>query len=140
MHALAAPAALMTVLVLACAPLPSLAQSPPPGQAPTPAARLAKSMGDVCPKMVLELVGRPEMKPVLSARPVDALAVCACTERSFLADQRMQAFVNVDEQTLKARIGSEQFKSYMIVRLFNSVFGCLAPALDASLAAMPLTP
>ncbi len=87
-----------------------------------------------CPVFSSRVVDRPELKSILSQRPVDIAAVCTCTQRSFVADARLQAALNVDEQTLIIRMKEERMKAYLTMRLMASVLACLTPELERSLA------
>jgi hypothetical protein len=114
------------------------------GQAPartiqTPSGRVAELVSAQCPRAASQLVDRPELKSILSQRPVDVAAVCTCTQRSFLADARLQAALNVDEQALPERMQNDQMRSYLTMRLMASVLACLTPELERSLAAASLT-
>jgi hypothetical protein len=57
-----------------------------------------------CPKFTSQIVDRAELKTVLSQRPVDISVVCSCTQRSFVADARLQKALNVDDQLLIERM------------------------------------
>ena len=88
-----------------------------------------------CPKFTAQLVDRPEFKAILSQRPVDVSAVCTCTQRSFVADIRLQKALNVDDQVLIERMQAEHMKAYLTVRLMASTLSCLTPELERALAA-----
>ena len=88
-----------------------------------------------CPKFTSQIVDRPELKSVLSQRPVDIGAVCTCTQRSFLADARLQRALNVEGQALVERMQEERMRAYLTMRLMASVLGCLTPELERALAA-----
>jgi uncharacterized protein VirK/YbjX len=88
-----------------------------------------------CPKFTSQIVDRPELKSILSQRPVDIGAVCTCTQRSFLADARLQKALNVDDQALTERMKDERMRAYLTTRLMTSVLGCLTPELERALAA-----
>ena len=97
---------------------------------------VAELVAAQCPKFTSQLVDRPEFKPILSQRPVDISAVCTCTQRSFLADARLQKALNVDDQALIERMQGERMKAYLTVRLMASVLSCLTPPeLERALAA-----
>jgi len=98
---------------------------------------VAQLVAAQCPKFTSQVVDRPELKPILSQRPVDISAVCTCTQRSFLADARLQKALNVDEQALVERMKEERMKAYLTTRLMASVLGCLTPELERALAATP---
>ena len=88
-----------------------------------------------CPKFTAQLVDRPEFKAILSQRPVDVSAVCTCTQRSFVADARLQKALNVDDQVLIERMQADHMKAYLTVRLMASTLSCLTPELERALAA-----
>jgi hypothetical protein len=116
------------------------AQGPTPAPAPAPAlqpssASIPQLVAAQCPKFSAQLVDRPELKPILSQRPVDIPAVCACTQRSFLADARLQKAINVDDQALAERMQDERMRSYLTIRLMASVLECLTPELERAMAA-----
>jgi|ERR1019366_8366361 hypothetical protein len=96
---------------------------------------VAELVAAQCPKFTSQLVDRPELKSILSQRPVDVAAVCTCTQRSFLADARLQKALNVDEQALVERMQGERMRAYLTMRLMASVLACLTPELERSLAA-----
>jgi len=98
---------------------------------------VAQLVAAQCPKFTSQVVDRPELKPILSQRPVDISAVCTCTQRSFLADARLQKALNVDDQALVERMKEERMKAYLTTRLMASVLGCLTPELERALAATP---
>ena len=102
-------------------------------------ARVTQLLGVMCPRHVLGMLSRPELATVLRSKPVDVLSVCSCTEKAIASDSRLQAYLNIDEVTLKTRFASEQFKSYIVTRLIISSLACLMPALEDSLAASPLS-
>ena len=88
-----------------------------------------------CPKFTSQIVDRAELKSILSQRPVDISAVCTCTQRSFVADARLQKALNVDDQVLIERMQDERMRAYLTVRLMASVLACLTPELERALAA-----
>jgi hypothetical protein len=88
-----------------------------------------------CPKFTSQIVDRAELKTVLSQRPVDVSVVCSCTQRSFVADARLQKALNVDDQVLIERMQDERMRGYLTVRLMASVLACLTPELERALAA-----
>jgi len=98
---------------------------------------VAQLVAAQCPKFTSQVVDRPELKPILSQRPVDISAVCTCTQRSLLADARLQKALNVDDQALVERMKEERMKAYLTTRLMASVLGCLTPELERALAATP---
>jgi hypothetical protein len=109
-------------------------------QGPTPTPQPSStSVPDLvaaqCPRFSSQLVDRPELKPVLSQRPVDIPTVCACTQRSFLADARLQKALNVDDQTLVETMKDERLRSYLTLRLMTSVLECLTPELERAMTA-----
>jgi len=98
---------------------------------------VARVVAAQCPKFTSQLVDRPELKLILSQRPVDVSAVCTCTQRSYLADARLQKALDVDDQTLVERMKEERMRAYLTMRLMASVLGCLTPELERALAATP---
>jgi len=110
------------------------AQTPGAGS-PASSVSVADLVSAQCPKFTSQIVDRPELKSILSQRPVDIGAVCTCTQRSFLADARLQKALNVDDQALIDRMRDERMKAYLTTRLMASVLACLAPELERSLAA-----
>lgn len=110
------------------------AQTPGGGNQPS-AVTLPQLVAAQCPKFTSQLVDRPEFKSILSRRPVDIAAVCTCTQRSFVADARLQKSLNVDDQALVERMQDERMRSYLTVRLMASVLACLTPELERALAA-----
>jgi hypothetical protein len=100
---------------------------------------IAQLVAAQCPKFTSQLVDRPELKLILSQRPVDVSAVCTCTQRSYLADARLQKALDVDDQTLVERMKEERMRAYLTMRLMASVLGCLTPELERALAATPPT-
>jgi hypothetical protein len=96
---------------------------------------VAQLVAAQCPKFTSQIVDRPELKSILSQRPVDIVVVCTCTQRSFLADARLQKALNVDDQALVERMQEERMRAYLTTRLMASVLGCLTPELERSLAA-----
>jgi len=110
------------------------AQAPNGGNQSISVARLVAAQ---CPKFTSQLVDRPELKLILSQRPVDISAVCQCTQRSFLADARLQKALDVDDQALVERMKEERMRAYLTMRLMASVLGCLTPELERALAATP---
>ena len=96
---------------------------------------VAELVAAQCPKFTSQLADRPELKLILSQRPVDISAVCTCTQRSFLADTRLQKALNVDGQALIERMQDERMKAYLTMRLMASVLSCLTPELERALAA-----
>lgn len=123
----------MIAVALLCLGAPVAAQT----SAATPSAGVSVTelVASQCPMFSSKLVDRPELKPVLSQRPVDIAAVCTCTQRSFVADARLQAALNVDDQTLVIRMKEERMRGYLTMRLMASVLSCLTPELERSLAA-----
>jgi hypothetical protein len=109
------------------------------GQAPKATQPAAVSVPDLvaaqCPKFTSQIVDRAELKTVLSQRPVDISVVCSCTQRSFVADARLQKALNVDDQLLIERMQDERMKGYLTVRLMASVLACLTPELERALSA-----
>ena len=110
------------------------AQTPGAGNQSIPVS-LPQLVAAQCPKFTSQLVDRPEFKSILSQRPVDIGAVCTCTQRSFVADARLQKSLNVDDQALVERMQDERMRSYLTVRLMASVLACLTPELERALAA-----
>jgi hypothetical protein len=88
-----------------------------------------------CPKFTSQIVDRAELKTILSQRPVDISVVCTCTQRSFVADARLQKALNVDDAVLIERMQDERMRGYLTVRLMASVLACLTPELERALAA-----
>jgi len=110
------------------------AQSPG-GGSQSSVVSVAELVAASCPKFTSQLVDRPEFKPILSQRPVDVSAVCTCTQRSFVADARLQKALNIDDQALIERMQAEHMKAYLTVRLMASTLSCLTPELERALAA-----
>ena len=121
-------AALVAISAVAAAQTP--AGGNPPGGVSVPDLVAAQ-----CPKFTSQIVDRAELKTVLSQRPIDIPAVCACTQRSFVADARLQKALNVDDQVLIERMQDERMRGYLTVRLMASVLACLTPELERALAA-----
>jgi hypothetical protein len=107
----------------------------PGGGSQSSAVSIPQLVAAQCPKFTSQLVDRPEFKSILSQRPVDIGAVCTCTQRSFVADARLQKSLNVDDQALVERMQDERMRSYLTVRLMASVLACLTPELERALAA-----
>jgi hypothetical protein len=122
----------LTALLAASAS--AVAQVPSSGN-PSGNVSVAQMVSSQCPKFSAQLTDRPELKSILSQRPVDISAVCTCTQRSFLADARLQLALNVDDQVLVERMQGEHMRSYLTMRLMASVLACLTPELERSLAA-----
>jgi hypothetical protein len=113
----------------------SLEAQTPGGGSQSSGVSVAELVAAQCPKFTSQLVDRPEFKPILSQRPVDVSAVCTCTQRSFVADARLQKALNVDDQALIERMQAEHMKAYLTVRLMASTLSCLTPELERALAA-----
>lgn len=113
----------------------AVAAQGPAGGNPSDGVSIPQLVAAQCPKFTSQLVDRPELKPVLSQRPVDVSAVCTCTQRSFVADARLKKALDVDDQALAERLKDERMRSYLTMRLMASVLGCLTPELERALAA-----
>ena len=113
----------------------AVAAQGPAGGHPSDGVSIPQLVAAQCPKFTSQLVDRPELKPVLSQRPVDVSAVCNCTQRSFVADARLKKALDVDDQALAERLKDERMRSYLTMRLMASVLGCLTPELERALAA-----
>src|ERR1700675_1343959 len=107
----------------------------PSGGNQSSGASVADLVAAQCPKFTSQIVDRAELKSILSQRPVDVSAVCTCTQRSFVADARLQKALNVDDQVLIERMQAEHMKAYLTVRLMASTLSCLTPELERALAA-----
>jgi hypothetical protein len=68
---------------------------------------------------------------------VDIPAVCSCTQRSFLADTRLQRAIDVKDEVLVERMKDERMRAYLTIRLMASVLECLTPELERALTAVP---
>ena len=108
-----------------------------------PAAELPRAIrliSTLCPGHVTQMVQRRELAMVLQARPIDIARVCACSAQVMAADRNLVRHLDVDVNTQMERMRVDRTKSYVTARLLQSVFVCMAPELDASLAAQPLEP
>jgi hypothetical protein len=88
-----------------------------------------------CPKMIEQLVGRPEFASALSPKPIDVSSVCNCTNAAFNSDSRLQAVFSLPSAQLQEKMAASHVRSYLLARLTHSVLSCLAPELEASLLA-----
>ena len=111
--------------------------APPAAEAPVASASIPQLVSAQCPKFSSQLVDRPELKPILGQRPVDIPAVCSCTQRSFLADTRLQRAIDVKDEVLVERMKDERMRAYLTIRLMASVLECLTPELERALTAVP---
>ena len=128
------PKTRILLAALLAASASAIAQTPGSGS-PSGNVSVAQIVAAQCPKFSSQIIDRPELKSILSQRPVDIDAVCACTQRSFLADARLQLALNVDDQALIDRMQGERMRAYLTMRLMASVLACLTPELERSLAA-----
>jgi hypothetical protein len=125
-----------SIIVAALFAISALAEAQSPGGSnQASGVSVAELVAASCPRFTSQLVDRPELKPILSQRPVDISAVCTCTQRSFVADARLQKALNVDDQVLIERMQGEHMKAYLTVRLMASTLSCLTPELERALAA-----
>ena len=113
----------------------SVGAQTPGGNNPPSSVSVSDLVAAQCPKFTSQIVDRAELKTILSQRPVDIGAVCTCTQRSFVADARLQKALNVDDQVLVERMKDERMRGYLTVRLMTSVLACLTPELERALAA-----
>jgi hypothetical protein len=129
-----------SILIAATFALSTSVAAQGPTAAPQPSTTsVPQLVAAQCPKFSSQLVDRPELKPILSQRPVDIPTVCTCTQRSFLADARLQKALNVDDDTLVETMKDERMRSYLTLRLMTSVLECLTPELERAMtAASPL--
>lgn len=111
---------------------------PAPARAQSAWAQLGETYGALCPRTVLQMISGPRMSAALRAKPVDVLGVCSCTENAFKSDQRLRDYLSVDQATYSQRMAAEPVKSYVNARIMQSIWACLAPAIDASLGASSL--
>jgi len=108
-----------------------------------PAAELPRAIrliSTLCPGHVAKMVQRRELAMALQARPIDIPRVCGCSAEVMAADRNLVRHLDVDVPTQMERMRVDRTKSYVTARLLQSVFVCLAPELDASLAAQALEP
>jgi hypothetical protein len=110
---------------------PSLAQETK--SEPSSMVDVTKLIGAACPRMVTQLMSRPELGPVLKNRPISSEMVCACTETSFASDARLQKQFVGDKTVVAQRMSSQNLQSYFTMRLMHSVLSCLLPEISASL-------
>jgi len=101
---------LLTTLFAASAS--AVAQVPSSGN-PSGNVSVAQMVSSQCPKFSAQITDRPELKSILSQRPVDIGAVCTCIQRSFLSDGRLQLALNVDDKVLVERMqGDADFEAF----------------------------
>lgn len=91
-----------------------------------------------CPTVVAQLLSRPELTTTTASRPIDPASVCSCTAANFAQDERMRAAFDSEPANIEQKLKSDKFKAYLFSRLLTSVFACLTPELEASLAGASL--
>ena len=82
-----------------------------------------------------EMVERPDLQAVLRDRPVEVTSVCKCAEQEFAKDTKIRDFFDVPKAVLAEQMKSEHAKSYVMLRVASSLFGCLAPEFEKTLDA-----
>jgi hypothetical protein len=123
------------LIVAALVAFSASAEAQTPGTTPPAGVSVPDLVAAQCPKFTSQIVDRAELKTILSQRPVDISVVCTCTQRSFVADARLQKALNVDDAVLIERMQDERMRGYLTVRLMASVLACLTPELERALAA-----
>ena len=125
-------AAAGTLCAAALAPRSAQAQSAPPtGSAGMDA--MAQALSAQCPVAMAKIVSDdPTLRTVLSARPVDIGIVCGCARGQIVADARLRALMDMDPQTVVARIRTDRVRAYVILRTMHAMFSCLTPEIEAA--------
>jgi hypothetical protein len=109
-----------------------------PAQAQSPVDLLAKQVSAACPQFVGRLTANPNLAATSSARPISDSAVCSCAESRIAADPRLRDSLSGDQQALKAKLQGPSVKSYVLLRMTESMLSCLATEFDASANAVVL--
>ncbi|CAN5462926.1 hypothetical protein BH10PSE17_BH10PSE17_27520 [soil metagenome] len=99
---------------------------------------IKQSIQEQCMPNATQLTARKELEPVFGATPVDNKKVCDCATAAFMSDPRLAQIFNGDDAALAPKLRSEPLISYMSVRLTASVFKCIGPELESSLAPVKL--
>lgn len=95
--------------------------------------QMAAELQRVCPATVKEMGAEAILGPALSKRPIKSREVCKCAEGEFSSDKRLQEFLTVDALALQQRVQSEHLKSYVALRLMQSILVCLSADMELSL-------
>jgi len=96
---------------------------------------MAAELQRVCPATVNQMGAEAILGPALSKRPINSREVCNCAEGEFSSDKRLQEFLTVDALALQQRVQSEHLKSYVALRLMQSILVCLSADMELSLRA-----
>jgi hypothetical protein len=94
---------------------------------------MAQALSAQCPAAMAKIVvDDPTLRTVLSARPVDVGIVCGCARGQIVADARLRALMDMDQQTVLARIRTDRVRAYVILRTMHAMFSCLTPEIEAA--------
>ena len=109
-----------------------------PARAQSPVDLLAKQVSAACPQFVGRLTANPSLAATSSTRPISDSAVCSCAESRIAADPRLRDSLSADQQALKSKLQNASVKSYVLLRMTESMLSCLASEFDASANAVVL--
>lgn len=99
---------------------------------------LTQGVAQVCPSIINKLLENPMVADATRARPVSVPSVCRCAQARLVADKRLEQYLAVDPAVVQRRMSETAPRQYFALRLMEGVFACLAPELDAALAATHL--
>lgn len=109
-----------------------------PARAQSTFSVLTQQTGQVCPSIITKLLESPIVADATRSRPVSVPAVCSCAQARLAADKRLERYLTAEQAVVQRRMTENAGRQYFALRLMEGVFACLAPELDAALAASPL--
>lgn len=127
----------MRVFTLAVAA--SLLTTSVPAAAPG-ASALEEILPAMCPALIRQLAGNPQMFAALENGSMDPVPVCGCAQARFMEDQQIDKLSELDPQELETRAGPPGVvRSYVALRAISAVMRCMADDLDSQLAAIRIS-
>lgn len=108
-----------------------------PAAAPGPG--IDQMIPAMCPAMVQQLSGSPQMFAALKSKGLNATAVCGCANERFLKDGQITRLAALTPEELDSRAAqSELFMSYVALRAIQNIMGCMSDDMDQQLAEVTL--
>jgi len=121
-------------LVAAALLLVRMAPAAAPGQ-----PSIAQFIPMMCPSLVQQMTGPPQMFMALKDERLNGEAICGCAGEAFMKDAQIAKLAALKPEQLEQQAaGGDLLMSYVAMRAIQSILHCLAVDIDGQLVGVEL--
>jgi hypothetical protein len=98
-------------------------------------AVIDQTVDATCTAFLAPILGRKDIAQLATERSIDSRIVRSCARANTRADTRLTEYESMDSATLNQRTEDPRVRSYILMRVLQSVLSCFGTEVNTTLAA-----